>query len=136
MTFVACFGALLRRPSACTSYIRYTSTLSKEKLFFNQEVQDLLTKLTGLSYDKVFRRRKLGNDPERPIYQFMTEEELDAAKAEATKKAENILKMPPVMDERTRSSRVLEKDDLLIGFDSSKYVFTDISFGISGKKFM
>merc|ERR1719268_316640 len=112
MTFVACFGALLRRPSACTSYIRYTSTLSKEK---------------------VFRRRKLGNDPERPIYQFMTEEELNAAKAEATKKAENILKMPPVMDERTRSSRVLEKDDLLIGFDSSKYVFTDISFGISDR---
>ena len=33
-----------------------------------------MKKLTGLNLDKVFRRRKLGKTPERPIYQFMTQE--------------------------------------------------------------
>ena len=36
------------------------------------------------------------------------------------------------MDEREVTSRVLEEDEDLVGFDSSKYVFTDITFGVSG----
>ena len=52
------------------SNIRYSSSLVKrETIFFDSEVQNLLKKLTGLDYDKVFRRRKLGKDPRRPIYQ-------------------------------------------------------------------
>ena len=30
------------------------------------------------------------------------------------------------------TSRVLEEDEDLVGFDTSKYVFTDITFGVSG----
>jgi len=111
--------------------LRFSSSLQKEKLFFDRDVQSLLTKLTGLSFDKVFHRRKLGKKPQRPIYMFMTEEELEEARDVAKNKAEKILMMPPVMEERTMSSKVLEEDDLLTGFDTSKYVFTDISFGIS-----
>ena len=60
--------------------IRFNSTtVKKENIFFDQEVQNLLKRLTGLNYDKVFRARKLGKDPKRPIYQFMTEAELEEA---------------------------------------------------------
>jgi len=115
------------------SKVRCASSVAKEKLFFDTEVQNLLTKMTGLSFDKVFEKRKLGNSPERPIYMFMTEEELEDARQVAKNKAENILKMPPVMEERSRASKVLEKDEQLIGFDTANYVFTDISFGISDR---
>ena len=53
---------------------RLNSSLSKQSLFFDGEVQSLMKTLTGLDLDKVFRRRKLGKTPERPIYQFMTQE--------------------------------------------------------------
>jgi len=109
------------------------STVSKETIFFDSEVQDLLTRLTGLNYDKVFHLRKLGKDPVRPVYQFMTAEELEEAREEINKKAMSKLAMPPVMEERSKASRVLETDELIAGFDVSKYVFTDISFGISDR---
>ena len=58
------------------SQTRYSSSsaVSKESLFFDAEVQGLMRKLTGLNYDKVFRRKRLGKNSERPIYQFMTQE--------------------------------------------------------------
>ena len=116
-----------------TQTLNFMSTVSKENLFFNSEVQALLKKLTGLNYEKVYSRKKLGNEPQRPIYQFMTDEELNEAMMEVEKKANMKLVMPPVMEERSRSSTVLEKDEMLSGFDTSKYVFTDISFGIPGR---
>ena len=60
-----------------TQTLNFMSTVSKENLFFNSEVQALLKKLTGLNYEKVYSRKKLGNEPQRPIYQFMTDEELN-----------------------------------------------------------
>ena len=115
------------------SAIRFNSTtVQKESIFFEQEVQNLLKRLTGLNYDKVFRARKLGKDPVRPIYQFMTEEELLEARDEAKLKAERKLRMTPVMEERSDTSRTLEEDPQLAGFDTCKYVFTDITFGVPG----
>eukprot|EP00092_Neocalanus_flemingeri_P038724 GFUD01042166.1.p1 GENE.GFUD01042166.1~~GFUD01042166.1.p1 ORF type:complete len:345 (-),score=48.84 GFUD01042166.1:57-1049(-) len=125
------FCKFLNTPQLSVTRVRCSSTLQKESLFFDSEVQSLMNRLAGLNYDKVFHLRKLGKDPERPIYQFMTEEELEEAKAEIKKKALKKLAMPPVMEERTTATQVLEKDELLAGFDTSKYVFTDISFGIS-----
>ena len=40
--------------------------------------------------------------------------------------------MPPVMEERNPLGRVLEKDEQLVGFDTCKYIFTDITYGVSG----
>ena len=113
--------------------IRFNSTtVKKENIFFDQEVQNLLKRLTGLNYDKVFRARKLGKDPKRPIYQFMTEAELEEARDEARLKAEMKLMMTPVMEERSYSTRPLEEDKQMAGFDTCKYVFTDITFGVPG----
>jgi len=133
MAQIANICKFLLPPRLQVSKHRCASNLTKEQLFFDTEVQSLLTKMTGLDFEKVFRRRKLGKDPERPIYMFMTGEELEEATLVAKNKAENILKMPPVMEERIRSAKVLEEDKLLTGFDTAKYVFTDISFGISDR---
>merc|ERR1712043_75417 len=90
-----------------------SSAVSKESLFFDAEVQGLMRKLTGLNYDKVFRRKSLGKNSERPIYQFMTQEELEEAQSETQAKAEAKLQMPPVMEEQTAQSRELEEDGQL-----------------------
>jgi len=126
---------LLCSKSSILSQTRLSSgsAVSKESLFFDSEVQGLMKKLTGLNYDKVFRRKKLGKHSERPIYQFMTQEELEEAQAEIRAKAEVKLQMPPVMEEREGSEarcQVLEEDSQLAGFDTCNYVFTDITFGV------
>ena len=61
----------------------------------------------------------------------MTEEELQEATEEARRKADRKLQMTPVMEERdSTSSETLELDPQLAGFDTCKYVFTDITFGV------
>ena len=47
-------------------------------------------------------------------------------------KAEDKLQMTPVMEERNPSGKVLEIDPELMGFDTCKHVFTDITYGVSG----
>ena len=65
------------------------------------------------------------------MLQFMTEAELQEAREEARKKAEKMLQMTPVMEERSSdTSETLELDPQLAGFDTCKYVFTDITFGV------
>ena len=52
------------------SVVRFNSTsVKKQTIFFDPEVQELLRGLTGMEFNKVFRLRKLGNKPQRPIYQ-------------------------------------------------------------------
>lgn len=41
--------------------------------------------------------------------------------------------MPPIVPLRTDLGQVIEVDKDIIGFDSAKFVFTDITFGISDK---
>ena len=61
----------------------------------------------------------------------MTEEELQEAREEARRKAERMLQMSPVMEERaSATTETLETDPQLAGFDTCKYVFTDITFGV------
>ena len=110
--------------------IRFNSTVAKETIFFKSEVQSLLRQMTGMDNEKIFRLRREGNDPVKPIYQFMTEAELAEAREEARLKAETKLKMTPVMEERSSTTRTLEEDPDMAGFDTSKYVFTDITFGV------
>ena len=38
--------------------------------------------------------------------------------------------MPPVLLEARENIEILEKDEMLSGFSSSKHLFTDISLGI------
>jgi len=124
-------GGLAIRELSCTCPVN--NAQKKDEIFFEKEVQTLLKELTGLNYEKIFRVRKMGQSVQKPVYQFMTEEEIQEAQNEIRKKAEDKLQMPPVMEERNPSGRVLETDPDLIGFDTCKYVFTDISFGVSDR---
>lgn len=51
----------------------------------------------------------------------------------ARNEAEKILQMPPVLKERQPIQEVLSKDPALTGYDTCKYVFTDITYGISDR---
>ena len=56
-------------------------------------------------------------------------------KKEADVRAETMLQMPPVLKARDESVRLISQDPEIEMFDSggSKYVFTDITFGISNR---
>jgi len=53
--------------------------------------------------------------------------------AEVTIKAKEKVQMPPIVPLRTDLGQILEVNRDIIGFDSAKFVFTDITFGISDK---
>lgn len=45
--------------------------------FFAEPIQDLLLKLTHVDVHKVYRKRFIGEDPDIPIYKFMTTAEVE-----------------------------------------------------------
>lgn len=98
--------------------------------FFQPSVQACLQRLTGLDYSKVFRVARKGQDVSAPTYVFMTDRELAQAQAETLRKARRKLHMPPVMSERSTKPEVLEQDLAIQGYDSARYMFTDITYGV------
>jgi len=137
------FSRLLQRPTqhALRGQIRLGSgslggeqQTRRETLFFDPQMQQLLLRLQGRDHTKVFRTRKLEVNPDRPVYQFMTQQELEEAQQEVEEKMTKKLQMPPVMDERDAASKVLEEDAMLQGHDTCKYVFTDITFGVPDRQ--
>lgn len=128
--------------------------------FTDAAVQDILSRITGLDLQKVFRPTKQELKP--PTYKLMTEEQLEqvpAKKAQsslsiktchsdscvmqlilclcvvqavesARLQAKKLLQMPPVLPERKPISDVLSEDKILDGMDTAKYVFTDITYNI------
>nr|XP_040568661.1 28S ribosomal protein S22, mitochondrial-like [Lepeophtheirus salmonis] len=113
-----------------------STSLSKDltSAFFTEHVQKDLKALTGLNYDKVFRVNRVGREIKAPTYQFLTQEEFEEKQKSAEKRAHYKLHMPPVMHERTPISKTIESDPGLKGLNATKYVFTDISFGIHDRE--
>lgn len=60
-------------------YIIVSGEITKElsNKFFAEPVQDLLFKLTHVDVQKVFRKRFTGQNPDTPIYKFMTTAEVE-----------------------------------------------------------
>ncbi|XP_034723027.1 28S ribosomal protein S22, mitochondrial [Etheostoma cragini] len=103
--------------------------LDKTKIqFTDPTVQDILTRITGLDLQKVFRPIKQELKP--PTYKLMTDEQLAQATELATEQAKKLLQMPPVLPERKPINDVLSEDKILDGMDTAKYVFTDITYNI------
>ncbi|XP_054453252.1 28S ribosomal protein S22, mitochondrial [Anoplopoma fimbria] len=96
--------------------------------FTDPAVQDVLTRITGLDLQKVFRPVKEELKP--PSYKLMTDEQLEQAVELATEQAKKLLQMPPVLPERKPINDVLSEDKILDGMDTAKYVFTDITYNI------
>ena len=106
------------------SVIIYLSNLIKfvlqEGLFFSSPVQILLTRLTGMDYDRIFRVAKLGQHISAPEYQFLTDAELKKVQQKAINTAKKLIQMPPVMSEREMGTEVLDQDAAIEGYDSAK----------------
>ncbi|KAL4711958.1 hypothetical protein ACJJTC_011265 [Scirpophaga incertulas] len=103
--------------------------------FFSSQVQILLKRLTRPDLSKVFRKRcNTGLFVLRtPTYKFLTDKELEAEIAKANEKAEQLLQMPPVVKMHQTINEVLSEDPALIGYDSCKYLFTDITYGVKNE---
>jgi len=110
----------------------YTSNPSE--FFFNENIQQLLHRMTGRDYDKIFRSRKLGQKLEPPRYELLTEEEINELNVEVELKARQKLQMPPLLQDREPINNILSVNPEIQGFDTSKYVFTDITFGLPNRK--
>jgi len=89
--------------------------------------------MTGRDYDKIFRSRKLGQKLEPPRYELLTEEEINELNVEVELKARQKLQMPPLLQDREPINNILSVNPEIQGFDTSKYVFTDITFGLPNR---
>ncbi|KAK9879553.1 hypothetical protein WA026_006621 [Henosepilachna vigintioctopunctata] len=117
--------------------IRLLSYVSKEydeknspaPHFFNEKIQNLLLSLTRTDLQKVFQKRTVGS-LEDPRFEFLTDKQLKEKLDEIRKVALKHLQFPPAVPVRTPKDKVFSRDPALKGYDTSKFVFTDISFGI------
>ncbi|XP_052573711.1 28S ribosomal protein S22, mitochondrial [Peromyscus californicus insignis] len=100
----------------------------KKPAFMDEEVQSILTKMTGLDLKKTFKPAVQPLKP--PTYKLMTQAQLEEATRLAIEAAKVRLKMPPVLEERMPINDVLAEDKILEGTETNKYVFTDISYDI------
>ncbi|XP_064382419.1 small ribosomal subunit protein mS22-like isoform X2 [Halichondria panicea] len=89
----------------------------------DERVQELLLRMTGMDFDKVFAAKK---EPLKlPQYRLMTMEELKEVHAETTAKAGELLRMPPIVPVREPQGEVGERDEILDQYLDNKMVFTD-----------
>ncbi|XP_038605814.1 28S ribosomal protein S22, mitochondrial [Tachyglossus aculeatus] len=100
---------------------------TKKPDFLDEEVQSILSKMTGLDLRKVFKPARQELKP--PTYKLMTDLQLREATAKAMEAARQRLKMPPVLKEREPINDILAEDKILEGTETAKYVFTDLTFG-------
>uniref|UniRef100_T1PAJ3 Mitochondrial 28S ribosomal protein S22 n=1 Tax=Musca domestica TaxID=7370 RepID=T1PAJ3_MUSDO len=99
-----------------------------QPLFTDPETQKLLKSVTQLQIEKVFRKatvQKLSSE-----YKFMTTEELEDEFQRTIERAKAKLQMPPVVKVKDDTQKIISEDKALKGFSDTKYVITDISFGI------
>ncbi|CAO4365233.1 unnamed protein product [Caenorhabditis nigoni] len=102
--------------------------INVEKLFVDQEVQKLLTDLTEIDLEhKVFRPRRTSIQ-QRSHFALMTEERLEKTRERMREEARRFLQFVPVKEPREESVQILAQDSELKDFDTSKFVFTDITF--------
>ncbi|XP_022212227.2 28S ribosomal protein S22, mitochondrial [Drosophila obscura] len=99
-----------------------------QPLFTDAETQRLLRSMTQLQLDKVFRKRTVKDN--RSETKFMTNEQLETEFLLTIEKAKHLLKMPPIVKIKQDTERLIAKDPALKDFDTTKYVFTDITFGL------
>ncbi|KAL7642939.1 UNVERIFIED_CONTAM: hypothetical protein RMT77_006228 [Armadillidium vulgare] len=103
-------------------------------LFFSEEVQSVLKKLTGHDLDKIFKNRHLENPDLKEEEEFLALESMEEENKIALETAKTFLQMPPVIQERKPIKEVLSYDPEIQGLDTSNIIFTDISFGVSDRE--
>uniref|UniRef100_T1IVR2 28S ribosomal protein S22, mitochondrial n=1 Tax=Strigamia maritima TaxID=126957 RepID=T1IVR2_STRMM len=76
--------------------------------FFNDKVKKILTNITGLELEKVYKPKQM--IPSDPEYKFVTSEELEQMIEKAKQRSNEKLQMPPVLQERKPITEVLSRD--------------------------
>ncbi|XP_002069911.2 28S ribosomal protein S22, mitochondrial [Drosophila willistoni] len=99
-----------------------------QPLFTDAETQSLLQSMTQLQLDKVFRKRTVPDNSTE--MKFMTPDQLEKEFVQAIEKARHLLQMPPIVKVKVDTERLISKDAALKDFASTKYVFTDITYGL------
>ncbi|CAG0919427.1 unnamed protein product [Notodromas monacha] len=129
------FLSLLSRGAVSRfTWSRFSSSVAKDdpaKYFFNPEIHALLKKVTGYDEAKIFARLPRRENKRAPRYEFMMKKEYEKLVSEFHEKGKRLLQMPPVVKEREDVEELLSDDPELKGYDSAKYVFTDITYGVS-----
>ncbi|XP_052873068.1 28S ribosomal protein S22, mitochondrial [Anopheles cruzii] len=97
-------------------------------VFLRDDVQKLLKSINRLELDKVFRKRAVKDNTIQ--YRFMTDAQLRQELVKSIQQAEQMLQMPPVVQAQDDSCRVISKDGALKSLANSKFVFTDITYGL------
>ncbi|KAJ8256330.1 hypothetical protein COCON_G00184820 [Conger conger] len=124
--------ALYTKRMLCSTAAGNGTPNERKPQFQDEDVQDILTRITGIDLHKIFKAIKQEVKP--PTYKLMTDEQLREATQKATEEARKRLKMPPVLPERQPVDDILADDKILEGMDTAKYVFTDITFNISHRE--
>ncbi|CAM4753097.1 unnamed protein product [Rotaria magnacalcarata] len=129
----------LIRPNTCirclANRIQYNSTnkgkseIDQGTIFIRKDVQDLLTNITGFDLSRIFSLRN-NKSLDRIVYKYLTDKQLKEEQEKTIERGRAKLQMPPVLSEAEENIEVLEKDDMLSGFSTSKHLFIDISLGI------
>ncbi|KAL3098188.1 hypothetical protein niasHS_002024 [Heterodera schachtii] len=119
--------------SSLSSWCKAESPLSHlngeqlESLFVDERVQRLLLSLTGHDTDKILRHRRI-NHTERKHYALMTDNMMKEFMSRLDQRAGKFLRIVPFKEPRSNRTEVLARDVEIEGFDTAKFVFTDISF--------
>uniref|UniRef100_A0A5S6QDE1 28S ribosomal protein S22, mitochondrial n=1 Tax=Trichuris muris TaxID=70415 RepID=A0A5S6QDE1_TRIMR len=107
-----------------------SSSIDVEKLFTDNRVQELLYALTDVLPEKVFRQRQV-KSLSRPAYHLMTASQLGKLNTRTMQRAVERLQFPPVLQPYDENVPLLQKDNDLSGHDTAKFVFVDITFGLT-----
>ncbi|XP_017888791.1 28S ribosomal protein S22, mitochondrial [Ceratina calcarata] len=118
----------------CSTASGATNERDPAPIFFDRYVQQLLTTLTRIDYRKVFAARKDGTKLDVPTMKFMTDEELEKARAEIEKKAKGRIQMPPYVKARSDQVQLISDEPAVQGYSEQNFVFTDISFGSNNRE--
>ncbi|GFR97052.1 mitochondrial ribosomal protein s22 [Elysia marginata] len=100
-------------------------------MFVDSRVQDILSRITGFDILKVAGPHK--RHLEKPKYKLLTDAELKGEMAIAKERLSKRLQIPPFMNPRKPNLTPLAVDPDLAHFDTSSYVFTDVTFGIADR---
>lgn len=90
--------------------------------------QKLLRSMTQMNIEKVFRKTAVVNN--EATCKFMNTEQVEMEYRNAIKLAGKRLQMPPVVQINANPERLISNDPAMKGFSDTKFVFTDITYGV------
>ncbi|RUS77331.1 hypothetical protein EGW08_014907 [Elysia chlorotica] len=100
-------------------------------VFVDNKVQHLLSNITGFDILKIAGPHK--KHLEKPKYRLLTDAELKGEMTKARERLSKRLQIPPYMNPRKPNLTPLAVDPDLAQFDTSNYVFTDVTFGVKDR---